>query len=147
MHTTAVLRCLLTRNKIHAPYFTYDLTLKRYLDWLVQKGILKYNKEHNFYLTNYDNKHDPYNCKYIKLKYFYYWAFPPVFKEEEIPEIKPTKFIKGLMEHGYNFPSESLDYDEREEFADLLKKGFIVDDEESDCRFIGLTMEDFNKNL
>ncbi|MFH1638145.1 MAG: hypothetical protein ABIB71_06990 [Candidatus Woesearchaeota archaeon] len=146
MITTSVLRTLLVKGKIHANHFKYDLSLKRYLDWLVEKGLLKYNEEQEFYVTNYDNTYDPYNCEYIKLKYFYYWAFPPAFKDEEIPEIKPTKFIRSLIKCDYNFDYEKLEYDEREEFADLLKKGFIVDDEESGCRFIGLTMEEFKKD-
>lgn len=131
-----ILRRLMQKEK----FFLSDLKrykeIINYLNYLVEKKVLKFNEEYKFYVANYEARIDPFNCPYIKLKYFYYWKFPPKYKDEEIPGIKISSLLRTIFEHnGINF--EVLP-EEKEEYQLLRSRGFIIEDEEEYEHFFGI---------
>lgn len=126
MYKRTILRRLCNKEKIHRTNLK-DKDLVKYLEFLVKKGVLKFNNEFRFYVADYEKNIDALDCPYIKLKYFYHWQFPPIHKD--LPEIKITRLLKTIFEHNdLNF---EVFPEEKEEYRLLKERGFILEDKES----------------
>ena len=132
MTNTDVLYKLLHLEKIYRDEIDKDAD--DYLNFLTKKiswFILNPTKE--FYCRDYHKKASrmrPWKSKYIKLKYFYHWKFPPKYKDSEIPEVplneETGKLINGEIITEENFGEKRI--------KSLLKRGFIQKIEYSDMK-------------